>query len=477
MRIITNTFILYPIPCADRMVPLGLDSLTMRPIRRILFRFLTILAFFALLTTYSYAAPINSEHIPDDNIHNSTNSEVIVIYPLSGYYAPLQRALYWSIIVFTIVGLGNVWLVTAAFGTAMTYSSVAAVHAIAIYAVRSREYYDSDSLAIWEILFCTSVLLPSWLAHYKRLRSTTAQIVLRLWGALMFMGGVITICQLTIINDNVIAHPNDCIAKLPTNITAFNMVDWHSQTICSWQPYENATQPMRDINEVIIARSSHQLARWTGTLGTFAACAGTLCISFMVCGFLWPESKSLEKHREAQLKKLRKHKRAKGNHPADTCQMPIAWCVGIVTLVLSEIVLHLVPVSEGLSAVGQWGPWVAVIFVLVAVLINHYFEAPTEEMTAALGKVLGPLIWFELDWRGKAPSRRQQQQAEKARKEAEREEMERARRSRMRTTETQTEDLESADLGVSTVDRRKRRFSESDVGVQQIRLDSDLVNR
>ena len=56
--------------------------------------------------------------------------------------------------------------------------------------------------------------------------------------------------------------------------------------------------------------------------------------------------------------------------------MPLAWYVGIVILIFSSIALHLVPVPEEPSAIGQWGPWVAVIFVLVAILIIHYLEAP-----------------------------------------------------------------------------------------------------
>lgn len=55
--------------------------------------------------------------------------------------------------------------------------------------------------------------------------------------------------------------------------------------------------------------------------------------------------------------------------------MPLAWCAGIITLVFSEFALYFVPLSEKTCAIGQWGPWVTVIFVLVGVLINHYLEA------------------------------------------------------------------------------------------------------
>src|SRR2546423_5888122 len=99
---------------------------------------------------------------------------------------------------------------------------------------------------------------------------------------------------------------------------------------------------------------------------------------------------------------------------------------------------------------------------------------PIEDMTKALGKVLGQLIWFELDWRGSAPSREQRRQKERAMREAEREAMERTRKAR-RTKETQTEDGEAAPSGPSSEESRRCRFSESDVGLQQVRLDFDSV--
>ena len=95
-------------------------------------------------------------------------------------------------------------------------------------------------------------------------------------------------------------------------------------------------------------------------------------------------------------------------------------------------------------------------------------------MTKALGKVLGQLIWFELDWRGSAPSREQRRQKERAMRQAEREAMERTRKAR-RTKETQTEDVEAAPSGPSREESRRCRFSESDVGLQQVRLDFDSV--
>lgn len=443
---------------------------------------LLILILFTSFLTSSYAAPIflRDGGISYDNIGNSTSSEVIIVYPLSSCYAGLQRALYWVIIVFTIVGLGNTWLVTAAFGTAMTYSSVAAVHAIAIYAVRSTQYYESDAIAIWEILFCTSVMLPSWLAHYRRLRSTTAQIVLRLWGALMFIGGVFAILELKNVNSKVIAHQNDCVDKLPSGTASFSVIDWLSQPECyPWQPYKNATQPMREIDEVVIMRTSHQLAKWTGTIGTLAQVGGILVCVFILAGLMFPDGKALDKHRQEQLKKYRKYKRAKGNHPADTPQMPIAWCFGIVTLTISEILLNLVPVSEKPFAVGQWGTWVSLIFVLVAVLINHYLEAPIEDMYEALGRAVGPLVWFSLDWRGHAPSRAEARKEAEAAEKAQKEALEAERKSRMRTRETQTDEVEveddssSSSITTKTRDRVRstRRFSESDIGNRPVQID------
>lgn len=97
-------------------------------------------------------------------------------------------------------------------------------------------------------------------------------------------------------------------------------------------------------------------------------------------------------------------------------------------------------------------------------------------MTKALGKALGPYVWFELDWRGNAPSRDQERQKERAKNEAEKAARERARKARIRTKETPTEEsVGAAPYGTSRMESRRRRFSEADIGLQPVRVDLDLV--
>jgi hypothetical protein len=63
--------------------------------------------------------------------YNATLDEgrVQYVYPISGQYALLQRALYYGLLAFSIVSRKTPWLVAGALGAAMTYAASAAVHA------------------------------------------------------------------------------------------------------------------------------------------------------------------------------------------------------------------------------------------------------------------------------------------------------------------------------------------------------------
>jgi hypothetical protein len=112
------------------------------------------------------------------------------------------------------------------------------------------------------------------------------------------------------------------------------------------------------------------------------------------------------------------------------------------------------------------------------VLINHYFEAPIEDMYKALGKAVGPAIWFQLDWRGHAPTPAQERAQEEAKKKAMKDALETERKLKTKGIGTQTEDVD-VEAGPSFSKSSKndegtrpsRRFSESDIGDRNVKLD------
>ena len=59
-------------------------------------------------------------------------------YPISGSYGPTPRYIYYALIVFTLLARKNAWLVKAALGSVMIYSSTAAIHAIVLVSIRTK---------------------------------------------------------------------------------------------------------------------------------------------------------------------------------------------------------------------------------------------------------------------------------------------------------------------------------------------------
>jgi hypothetical protein len=93
---------------------------------------------------------------------NSTldGDRIMCAYQLSGNYCILNRALYYALICFSVIGHSHVWLIAGALASALTYSSTAAVHA-AVLAVATRNgIFDIDMLGTWAIVSvaCMAVL-------------------------------------------------------------------------------------------------------------------------------------------------------------------------------------------------------------------------------------------------------------------------------------------------------------------------------
>lgn len=59
-------------------------------------------------------------------------------YPISGGYGPTPRYIFYSLALFALCMRKRAWVITAALGSVMTYSSTAAVHAIVLVTLRTK---------------------------------------------------------------------------------------------------------------------------------------------------------------------------------------------------------------------------------------------------------------------------------------------------------------------------------------------------
>ena len=123
------------------------------------------------------------------------------INPLSGQYDVLPRALFYLLIVFSLLFRRHNWLATAALGTAMTYAATSAVHMFALLTQfdwkypadafqgnlkTSAEFGDVDVYGIFPILSAAAIMLTPILNWSAQVRGNEAQTVVVIWGVLVF---------------------------------------------------------------------------------------------------------------------------------------------------------------------------------------------------------------------------------------------------------------------------------------------------
>ena len=133
---------------------------------------------------------------------NLSRHLVFCIYPISGRYDILARCLFYISMVFAIVVRKNSALAIAALGTAMLYSSVAAIHAIILLAqfhwtnpveewdlVSSKAFGDTDIHPIKVILIVATLLSTPILNWSTSVRRHRAQIIIYFW--VLLLGGAL----------------------------------------------------------------------------------------------------------------------------------------------------------------------------------------------------------------------------------------------------------------------------------------------
>lgn len=115
------------------------------------------------------------------------SNKLVCVYQISGQYGFLPRLLYYSTLVFAVVGRYQEWLVIGALASALTYSGVAAIHMLCLTNSR-RPIYDLDILACWAILSTGCLGFVAMIHWSSTVKQSRAKVVLILWGILMGIG-------------------------------------------------------------------------------------------------------------------------------------------------------------------------------------------------------------------------------------------------------------------------------------------------
>jgi hypothetical protein len=122
-------------------------------------------------------------------MHNTSDHAnlILCVYPISGAYGLLPRLLYYVTLVLAIFGRNQEWLVMGALASALTYSGTSALHMMSLCTSR-KEVFDLDISGAWAILTTGALAYITFINWSTTLRNSRARIVMVCWGALIGIG-------------------------------------------------------------------------------------------------------------------------------------------------------------------------------------------------------------------------------------------------------------------------------------------------
>ncbi|RHZ50661.1 uncharacterized protein CDV56_103324 [Aspergillus thermomutatus] len=342
-------------------------------------------------------------------LYNATLDEgrMECVYPISGQYALLQRVLYYALLLFSIISRKTPWLVAGALGAAMTYAGSAAVHAAILAGTSHNSLLDLDSLGIFAIVTVGSLVVTVFFHWSELLRESPARPVFQYWGLLMVVG---TFCAVVaLFRDYPSEERCESIPSDSRNTTEPMLLTSPAQLglmlfNCTYACF-NSRQAFRDPSEILVLPAgivSSQTFRLFVEMCLSIVLGGMVSVyRFLVTPpyytkeelerMLRSADKTLERRdlppKQRRMAKSRRSMAlellARGQKPRRRGLITnLLSVVCVVVTVLNEVFMHVgteIPTSQPPYAVGQWGPWVAVIMALAGSAIMEYHRPAWEE--------------------------------------------------------------------------------------------------
>ena len=335
---------------------------------------------------------------------------MLCVYPISGAYGLLPRLLYYATLVLAIFGRSQEWLVIGALASALTYAGTAAIHTMTL--CRSREIvFDLDISGCWAVL-STGALAYITLIHWSTtLRNSRARIVMVCWGALI--GIALGFGRAELYDIHLSPGEPACHSSRGELLSKpFQLLD--PSFNCTYECF-SARKPMREQSETVAIPRAILAGKYSGfsliLVGPvmFAAYAAiswdtrehspSQLYTRLVMSYLNP------KHHAEITKSI--YKAASGNWyggyfalfsyvhrakwSARKCLLSFLalpsfalalvldlLCIPLLTanVLLNELNLvgSPLPTNEPPFAVGQWGPIVSSLLIVLAAIINRALE-------------------------------------------------------------------------------------------------------
>jgi hypothetical protein len=344
-----------------------------------------------------FAVPSLAEDFPWGYTHGGQNynatydaKRIICVYPLSGQYSLLNRLLYYALIIVAVFGHSHLWLVTGPLAYVMTYSSTAAVHAVIMAGVSKNGLFDIDALGAWAVISVGCLAVLPMFIKSEIIRESEYSPVFGFWGTLVAVGAI---CSIVSTHRQ---YPDELECRSSTSLQLLtSQAQLFDQSFnCSYTCFAYS-QPLRPTSEIIaipkiVAFGHFRILEWATGL---TASLGILSALF-ACFPMHRKSTEAELHEIIKSNRPRKGQTAKsarikanarrrarkeletGKYTSSGMSIfgaTLSCLLMIVVGILNEVFIlaynggfH---TNEHPYAIGQWGPWVAVLLAVIAASI------------------------------------------------------------------------------------------------------------
>ncbi|ETI28365.1 hypothetical protein G647_00814 [Cladophialophora carrionii CBS 160.54] len=349
---------------------------------------------------------------PFSNPSGPPVTHINCVYAISGTYGLLPRILYYVTLVFAIFGRRSEWLVIGALVSALTYAGTASIHIMALVTSKV-DVFDLDIMAAWAVL-STGALAYIGIIHWSStLRDSRARVVMICWGVLVGIGLVFGRAELF---DTNLTPPEPACYSSTGMLLESRMQLIDPGFNCTYKCFD-VTKPMREMSEIlavpqrVLDDSRYKTLTYVlvGPIQFAAYAAMSIdaqghtpsqaCVKIVMSYMIHPGHReqfaktvykaSMEKWYGGYFALLGYVRRSRWTYKKWLiCCFLLPWLLmGLIIdiLCLPLMVINIVfnevtlleggyPTNEANIAIGQWGPIVNSMLVLIAALINKGME-------------------------------------------------------------------------------------------------------
>ncbi|KAF8199740.1 hypothetical protein BJ912DRAFT_950176 [Pholiota molesta] len=292
--------------------------------------------------------------------------DVICAYSISGGYGTIPRMMYYVLLIVPLIFHTSEWLVDATLGASMIFSSITAVHAMALASTAGRGTVDLDIIPAYSITGIAMLLGVPHLLWSRMLRDAgrALRIVAISWIAVMCVGILASLASVRLLSSSIGQCDSDPrISAQPAGCTITCEI-----TLPMRRTQQAALIPFPAYNSL--------LKCWPIPFSFIAAILTLVGLAHAAIRMHPMDFTETSVH----IPRIRRFFRRNGIQrmlPYTMCAPPMSAALSIAHVVLLEkIILGKpgLPIGEDVTAIGQWGPLVGSAFALVVSIIQWTFS-------------------------------------------------------------------------------------------------------